>query len=1095
MADPHPGLQPVDFDPFAPARQARLPLTEPQAEMWAAAAMGREANCSYNQCFAFALHGPLRIDSLRAAVDQVIGRHEALRAVIAPNGTGQELRPPFSVQMPLVDLSELGPAERDRDIEALLEQECETPFDLAEGPLIRAFVVRESADRHRFVVTVHHIVCDGWSSSVLFADLGLLYAADRVGIPASLGPAASFRDYVADQTGPEHVAAATADEDYWAAQYPDGAPVLDLPLARARPVTKTYASGREHLRIGSELYADVKAAGATAGATLFATLLAAFEVLVHRLSGQSDFVVGIPLAGQLELENPSLVAHCVNTVPLRARLDPEVPFAEHLRTVRQRLARAQGHSRFTFGTMVRRLRIPRDRSRTPLVSITFTIDKIGAPFDFGDVAIAPLTAPKSYSNFELAINLVDSGSDIVVESDYNSDLFDGPTLRRWMSHYETVLRAIVARPDTPVGALPVLSEEDTRAILDEWRGDAGVPEGEQGSAGVGVGGCLHVRFEQWARLVSGRVAVVCDGESLTYGELDRRANALALRLRSLGVGREVLVGLRTERSLGVVVGILGILKAGGAYVPLDPAYPPERVQFMLADSGVRVVVTESGFVEDFAACGAELVLVDRECAEAQVGPEAVVGPEDLAYVMYTSGSTGQPKGVLISHRNVARLFDATEGWFGFGEDDVWSLFHSYAFDFSVWEMWGALLYGGRLVVVPYWVSRSPEAFWELVLREGVTVLNQTPSAFRQFIAADLQSGPALTGALRYVIFGGEALELASLGAWFDRHGDRCPRLVNMYGITETTVHVTYRPISIEDLQAGAGSVIGVPIPDLRVVVLDAYGSPVPIGVAGEMYVGGGGVSRGYLGRPELTAQRFVPDRFGDADARLYRTGDLARRLENGDLEYLGRIDDQVKIRGFRIELGEIEAVLARHPAVSDAVVLAREDAGLDKRLVAYVVAAGQPDQLIEQLKRHLRATLPEYMVPAHYVLLAQLSLTPNGKTDRKALPTPDYGRREVDRPYSAPRTPTEQTLADIWATVLGNESPGVDDDFFDVGGDSLMAAQIVMALRSAFGVDATMRHLFERSTIAGLAEIVDVLAVSSGGTPQSAGSDREEIEI
>ena len=624
-------------------------------------------------------------------------------------------------------------------------------------------------------------------------------------------PAASFRDYVAEQTSPGQLATASADEEYWAAEFSDAAPVLDLPLDGSRPATKTYRSGREHLRIGSELYADVKEVGAIAGATLFATLLAAFEVLVHRLSGQSDFVVGIPLAGQVGLENPSLVAHCVNTVPLRARLDPDAPFAEHVRIVRQELVRAQQHSQATFGTIVRRLRIPRDRSRTPLVAITFTTDKIGAPFDFGDVTIASLSAPKSYSNFELALNLVDSGSDIVVECDYNSDLYDGPTLRRWLSHYETVLRGIVARPESPIGALPVLTEADKQPF------GVGVD--------FGVGGCLHARFEERARSLPDRVAVVCDGESLTYGELDRRANALALRLRSLGVGREVLVGLRTDRSLNAVVGIVGILKAGGAYVPLDPAYPQERVAFMLADSDVRVVVTESGFAADFADLGSSLVFVDEELGEAAVGPESGVGPEDLAYVIYTSGSTGEPKGALISHQNVGRLFDATEAWFGFGENDVWCMFHSYAFDFSVWEMWGALLYGGRLVVVPFWVSRSPEAFLALVQREGVTVLNQTPSAFRQFIAADAQQGAPAKTNLRYVIFGGEALELSSLGPWFDRHGDARPRLVNMYGITETTVHVTYRPISIAATCGRSGSAIGVPIPDLRVTCPGPDGHP------------------------------------------------------------------------------------------------------------------------------------------------------------------------------------------------------------------------------------------------------------------------------
>src|ERR1700722_4925788 len=540
MADSHPRLQPVDFDPFAPApaRPVWLPLTDPQAEMWTAAAMGREANCSYNQCFAFELRGVLRIGSLRSALDQAIARHEALRAVIAPDGSGLELRPPFSCEIPLVDLSELDQAAQARQIEALLEQECETPFDLAEGPLIRAIVLRESVDRHRFVLTAHHIVCDGWSSSVLFTDLGLLYAADCVGIPAQLDPAASFRDYVAEQTSPDHVAVASTDEEYWAAQYPDGAPVLDLPLAGPRPAAKTYGSGQEHLQIDSALYAEVKQVGTKSGATLFATLLAAFEAVVQRLSGQSDFVVGIPLAGQVGLENSALVAHCVNTVPLRATVDPDAPFTEHLRAVREELLQAQRHSQPTFGTIVRRLRLPRDRSLTPLVPITFTTDKIGAPFDFGDVTIASLTAPKAYANFELAINLIDSGSDIVVECDYNNDLFDEPTLRRWLSHYETVLRAIVARPDTPVAALPVLNEAEKRTILDEWNDTHVVFPDEKR---------LHRLFEAQVSRSPDAQAIVDGTERVSYQDLNVRANRLAHRLRRSGVGPGVTVGVCLER--------------------------------------------------------------------------------------------------------------------------------------------------------------------------------------------------------------------------------------------------------------------------------------------------------------------------------------------------------------------------------------------------------------------------------------------------------------------------------------------------------------------------------------------------------------------
>ena len=439
-----------------------------------------------------------------------------------------------------------------------------------------------------------------------------------------------------------------------------------------------------------------------------------------------------------------------------------------------------------------------------------------------------------------------------------------------------------------------------------------------------------------------------------------------------------------------------------------------------------------------------------------------------------------------------RLFEATDAWFGFDESDVWTLFHSYAFDFSVWEMWGALLHGGRLVVVPYWVSRSPEEFRELVASEGVTVLNQTPTAFRQFLAADVEADAPLSG-LRYVIFGGEALELSMLRPWFERYGEARPRLINMYGITETTVHVTYRPIALADLDAGVGSVIGVPIGDLRVLLLDSYDQPVPPGVAGEMYVGGQGVSRGYLNRPELTDERFVSDPLG-GPGKLYRSGDLARRLENGELEYLGRIDDQVKIHGYRIELGEIEAQLKQHPGLSDAVVVVREDNPGDKRLVAYVIAPDQPAGFGDTLKAHLASRLPDYMVPAHFVSISALPLTANGKLDRDALPAPNATHGPVTAPPVLPITPTQQTLADIWSSVLHTSSISIHDNFFELGGDSLKAAQMVAALRSRFGVDAGMRHLFERPTIDGLAAIVDILAVSSE-VPAQRGREREEIEI
>jgi amino acid adenylation domain-containing protein len=547
----------------------------------------------------------------------------------------------------------------------------------------------------------------------------------------------------------------------------------------------------------------------------------------------------------------------------------------------------------------------------------------------------------------------------------------------------------------------------------------------------------------------------------------------------------------------MIVGLLGILKAGGAYVPLDPEYPLERLSFMLEDAAVNVLVTQVKLVESLPQHQAQLICLDTEwekiASYIPLNPESGAKPDNLTYIIYTSGSTGKPKGVLVNHSNVVRLFAATDSWYHFNPQDVWTLFHSYAFDFSVWEIWGALLHGGRLVIVPYLVTRSPEPFLELLCQEKVTILNQTPTAFRQLIQAEASLkrdiSPLLRGvgkdsatdndlSLRLVIFGGESLEINSLQPWFDRHGDQLPQLVNMYGITETTVHVTYRPLSMADANSTA-SVIGRPLPDLQVYLLNEYLQPVPVGVPGEMYVGGAGVTRGYLNRPELTTERFIPILFENSNPqsptpKLYKTGDLARYLPNGELEYLGRIDNQVKIRGFRIELGEIEALLASHPQIWETVVLVWDGTTGDKRLVAYIVPQSEITITIDEIRQFLKAKLPSYMIPNAFVILDALPLTANGKIDRRALP-PSESSSEPSEKYVAPRNPIEDILVNVWSEILKVEKVGINDNFFELGGHSLLATQLVAQIRDRLEIELPLRQLFNSATLAELAQEIEQL--------------------
>jgi amino acid adenylation domain-containing protein len=1063
--------------PLGPvARRGDLPLSFAQRRLWFLDHL-EPGSAAYNIPGAVRLRGTLDLAALDAVLSEIVRRHEALRTIF-PARAGQPSQLILAVaalRAPLVDLAALPAELRERAALDLAAAEARTPFDLAGGPLLRLRFLRLGAADHLVLVSLHHIVSDGWSRGALVREVVALYRAVAQGEPSPLPELPiQYADYAAWQQAWLAGATLDAEMDYWRRQLSSGGggELLQLPFDRPRPAVYSHRGRRLAIAWPAELAAAVAALGRERGATLFMTHLALFQALLARYTGQDVIRVGTPIAGRDRVELEALIGFFTNTLVLATDVSGSPSIGDLLRRVRDTALDAHRHQNLPFERLVDELQPRRDLSHTPLFQVAFVLQN--APqerFALPGLELSLVDLETGTAKFDLTLNLSDGGSDerggLSGVLEYNTDLFDEATIARAAGHLERLATEAARHPESPLWELPLLTEAERESLLFA----AAIRDSYAATE------CLHEIFAARAHAAPQSVALRCDGEEMTYGELERRANDLARRLALLGVGCDDLVALCAEPSFDLPVGILGILKAGAAYLPLDPSYPEERLAFYLEDSGAVALVGRRHLVDRLPSGvpRVDLAEVETDAATGMPLPAHRGTPAQRAYVIYTSGSTGRPKGVAVSHANAVRLFAATDAWFDFGPDDVWTLFHSSSFDFSVWEIWGALLYGGRLVIVPHAVSRSPEAFYALLGSEGVTSLSQTPSAFRQLIRAAVESGERVPS-LRCVVFGGEALETRMLRPWFDLYGDRQPRLINMYGITETTVHVTYRPIERADLEA-PGSRIGVPIPDLALHLLDRAGGLVPVGVAGEMCVGGAGVARGYLGRPELTARRFVPDPWSsEPGARLYRSGDLARRTSSGDLEYLGRIDEQVKIRGFRIELGEIESALADLPQVAGATVLARTDDRGGRRLVAYVVTAGGLLG-IETLRRALAERLPDYMVPAQIVFLAELPLTGNGKLDRRALPDPAAERPDLGAAYRAPSTPAEEILAGVWSRVLGVDRVGVHDNFFALGGDSILSLQIV-ALARERGLEVSLHQIFQQQTIA---ELAPLAAMAGGG--------------
>ena len=1030
---------------------------------------------AYNLPSAVRLNGPLDRQALERAFASLVQRHETLRTVF-PRGADDSLAQ-APLQRPLEvafeDCSGLPEAEQEARLREEAQRESLQPFDLCEGPLLRVRLIRLGEERHVLLLTLHHIVSDGWSMNVLIEEFSRFYSAYATGAEPGL-PALpiQYADYALWQRSWLEAGEQERQLEYWRGKLGERHPVLELPTDHPRPVVPSYRGSRYEFSIEPALAEALRGTARRQGLTLFMLLLGGFNILLQRYSGQTDLRVGVPIANRNRAEVEGLIGLFVNTQVLRSVFDGRTSVATLLAGLKDTVLGAQAHQDLPFERLVEAFKVERSLSHSPLFQVMYNHQPLVADIEALDsvagLSFGQLDWKSRTTQFDLSLDTYEKGGRLYAALTYATDLFEARTVERMARHWQNLLRGMLENPQASVDSLPMLDAEERGQLLEGWNATAAEYPLQRG---------VHRLFEEQVERTPTAPALAFGEERLDYAELNRRANRLAHALIERGVGADRLVGVAMERSIEMVVALMAILKAGGAYLPLDPAAPEERLAHILDDSGVRLLLTQGHLLERLPRqAGVEVLAIDGLVLDgyAESDPLPTLSADNLAYVIYTSGSTGKPKGTLLTHRNALRLFSATEAWFGFDERDVWTLFHSYAFDFSVWEIFGALLYGGRLVIVPQWVSRSPEDFYRLLCREGVTVLNQTPSAFKQLMAVACSADMATQQpALRYVIFGGEALDLQSLRPWFQRFGDRQPQLVNMYGITETTVHVTYRPVSEADLEGGLVSPIGGTIPDLSWYILDRDLNPVPRGAVGELYIGRAGLARGYLRRAGLSATRFVPNPFpGGAGERLYRTGDLARFQADGNIEYIGRIDHQVKVRGFRIELGEIEAALAGLAGVRDAVVLAHDGVG-GTQLVGYVVAdsAEDAERLRESLRESLKRHLPDYMVPAHLMLLERMPLTVNGKLDRQALPQPDASLSQ--QAYRAPGSELEQRIAAIWAEILGVERVGLDDNFFELGGHSLLLLMLKERIGDTCQATLSISQLMTHASVAEQAACIE----------------------
>jgi amino acid adenylation domain-containing protein len=1042
-----------------------FPTSFAQQRLWFLAEFEPESP-AYSIPAAYRLSGPLNVPLLAQSLNAIVRRHEALRTTFAAVD-GQPLQvvaPHRPLTLPVVDLRGLPDGAKEDQAMRLATEDVRSPFDLAHGPLFRATLVQLAEEEYVLLLNMHHIVSDGWSMGVLIQELTALYKAFSAGNPSPLPELPiQYADYAVWQRQWLQGDVLQQQLSYWQRQLGGSPSVLELPTDRPRPPAQTYRGTRQSLLLPKPLTDALRALSQREGVTLFMTLLATFQTLLQRYTGQDDLLVGSPIANRKRAEIEGLIGFFVNTLVLRTDLSGNPTFRELLRRVREVALGAYAHQDLPFEQLVEELQPERRLSHSPLFQVMFSLQN--APRQalyLPSLTLTPLTLGSGTAKFDLTLSLVEEASGLVASWEYNTDLFDPATITRMGGHFQTLLAGIVADPMQRLSDLPLLTAAERRQLLIEWnRTTTEYPKHR----------CLPQLFEAQVAHTPDATAVVFGDQQLTYRELNARANQLAHHLQKLRIGPEALVAICLERSLAMVVGLLGTLKAGAAYVPLDPTYPRERLAFMMADAQASVLLTQQRLLARLPNHTAQVICLGTDweviAREPTGNPASRVTPENPAYVIYTSGSTGQPKGVMIPHRALGNHMGWMQQDFSLSEADRVLQRTPFSFDASVWEFYAPLLAGAQLILAQPGSHLDGGDLVRLIAEQQITTLQLVPLLLQMLLRGN---GLKTCTSLRHVFCGGEALDVDLTERFFP-----ClpaASLHNLYGPTEATIDVTSWTCQRESHRRTVP--IGRPIANTQVYVLDRHLQPVPIGIPGELHVGGADLARGYLNRPDLTAERFIPNPFSDElGSILYKTGDLARYAPDGSIEFLRRLDHQVKLRGFRIELGEIEAVLAQHPAVQQAVLIARDDVPGDTRLVAYIVPRREQAPTVHELHRFLKQKLPESMVPSAFVLLEALPLTPNGKVDRQALPAPGTERPTLEEAFVAPRTPTEERLAGIWTEVLGIVQVGVHDDFFAVGGHSLLATQVLSRVRNRFQVELPLRALFEAPTIAGLATAVE----------------------